>query len=56
MRLKQYTRRTREEKGLKVLYEIKEHQTSNHGQLGEETEPSNHTAEACGKTYLWDVM
>ena len=46
VRLKQCTLRTREEKGLKVLYASKEHQSSL-GQLGDETELSNHTSEAC---------
>ena len=46
MQFKQCTRRTREEKGIKVLYESKEHQCSII-QLGEETELSNHTSEAC---------
>ena len=45
VRLKQWTLRTQEEKGLKVLYASKEHHTSL-GQLGDETELNNQTSEA----------
>ena len=45
--------RLRKKKGLNVLYANKEHHSSI-GQLGEETELSNHTSEAC-ETFICAV-